>query len=243
MRTVACTAGPPQSMTGLPDHCSTHHGATVGDWTRTGSEDRATLPVLPSQWQCHLPGHCCVVTPPWCNTQTMDHGETVTQGRRTTHHHQPRCLIARILYKWRLSPTGCSSRGGAVAPSRPCKSSGSGGVKSLFQWGRAGAPSADGCWSRKKPPGPGVELVKVRLHLHVPVYLHFGVNKMLCTKMLAYLYLVYVYFGVPLLWCTWTVVYLYCVLPHKRSVHKKVQSKHTIEREPSFKNHKNKKYT
>ena len=29
----------------------------------------------------------------------------------------------------------------------------------------------------------------------------------------------------------------------KRSVHKKVQFKHTIEREPSFKNHKNKKYT
>ena len=28
---------------------------------------------------------------------------------------------------------------------------------------------------------------------------------------------------------------------HKRSVHKKVQLKHTIEREPSFKNHKNKK--
>ena len=35
-----------------------------------------------------------------------------------------------------------------------------------------------------------------------PVYLHFGVHKMLCTKMLAYLYLVYVYFCVPLLWCT-----------------------------------------
>ena len=28
---------------------------------------------------------------------------------------------------------------------------------------------------------------------------------------------------------------------HKRSVHKKAQLKHTIEREPSFKNHKNKK--
>ena len=30
---------------------------------------------------------------------------------------------------------------------------------------------------------------------------------------------------------------------HKRSVHKKVQFKHTIEREPSLRNHKNKKYT